>query len=66
MDKIRITITTVIEYEPKVNSYPGVSSIEGMAQLDFEAAKEDPMEFMGMRGAETEVTMNIIKDEKND
>jgi hypothetical protein len=40
--KIRVTVTSVIEYEPNPENYPGCNTIEEMAEFDRKAYDEDP------------------------
>lgn len=59
--KFRITITTVVEYEPISHHYNGSSDDpESMLKIDVDSARDDPFLFMEMDEASTEVTGEII------
>jgi hypothetical protein len=60
-DKIRITITTVVEYEPEPENYEDCTTLEEMARVDLAAAKDDPMLFETMPGAVTDIKAETLE-----
>jgi DNA-directed RNA polymerase subunit RPC12/RpoP len=59
-DKIRITITTVVEYEFDPAHYEGCKTVQDMARVDLAAAEDDPFLFETMEGANTEIKAEIL------
>lgn len=59
MTKLRITITTVVEYTPNPSHYDDQSP-EAMLASNIEGATDDPYLFMERDGAVTTVTGEVI------
>jgi hypothetical protein len=60
-DRIRITITTVVEYECDPSNYEASATIEDMARVDLAAAEDDPFLFETMDGASTDTKAEVLK-----
>lgn len=60
-DKIRITITTVVEYEFDPTHYDGCKTLEEMARVDLAAAEDDPFLFETMEDAKTDIKAQILR-----
>ena len=62
MSKVRITITTTIEYKVDPNDYPNCNTLKDMLNADIENAKDDPFIMMDMDEANTKVSGEIVEE----
>ncbi len=60
MPRLRITITTVVEYDANPENYPSPDPQEMLA-LDVANASDDPSAFLDMNGAETHVLGEVLE-----